>query len=558
MSKIPETISAVQLTGPDELNYNPAKKVYRPGPYQVLGRVEAVGLCFSDLKLLKQFSGHVRKSEVLGGVEAGVLDEIPSYAPGEEPTVPGHEVVITVVEAGEKVRHAKVGGRYLVQADYRWVRTANSNGAFGYNFEGGLQEYVLIDERVSTSPDGESMLLGVAAEAEHLSSSSIALVEPWACVEDAYAVRERVNLVEGGRMFVAADEEVDGAAFKAFIGRFGKPGSISCIGNCGGLDDIGVEVKQLGGVDDAADGEFDDVIYFGSRPEMVEGLFGKLAANGLFNAVLCGGQLGRDVEIQIGRIHYGNLRIVGTRGSDPAESMENIPASGEIRDGDKIDIVGAAGPMGVMHVIRDICQGVSGITVYAGDLDEARLSHLTKIAEPMAEKNGVKYLAYNPRENKPDEEFGYTVLMAPVPALVTAAVKSAAEKGIINIFAGIPATKTGTVDLDRCIEKHIYFIGTSGSVLNDMKIVLGKVEAKKLDTDVSVGAVSGLASAVEGIRAVENRSIAGKIIVYPACKDMGLIKLEELGEHYSSVAEKLENGLWNKAAEDELLKVAAG
>ncbi len=53
----------------------------------------------------------------------------------------------------------KPGERYLVQADYRWLLTANSNAAFGYNFEGALQEYVLMDERVITSPQGDSMLV---------------------------------------------------------------------------------------------------------------------------------------------------------------------------------------------------------------------------------------------------------------------------------------------------------------------------------------------------------------------------------------------------------------
>jgi hypothetical protein len=41
------------------------------------------------------------------------------------------------------VRSVKPGDRRLVQTDYRWLKTAHSNAAFGYNFEGALQEYVL-------------------------------------------------------------------------------------------------------------------------------------------------------------------------------------------------------------------------------------------------------------------------------------------------------------------------------------------------------------------------------------------------------------------------------
>ena len=68
---IPKQQRAVQLVGPDQLRINETKAVFEPGPDQVLGRVEVVGLCFSDLKLLKQFSGHARKSSITAGIDAG-------------------------------------------------------------------------------------------------------------------------------------------------------------------------------------------------------------------------------------------------------------------------------------------------------------------------------------------------------------------------------------------------------------------------------------------------------------------------------------------------------
>jgi threonine dehydrogenase-like Zn-dependent dehydrogenase len=73
----PETQYAVQLIGPGELRLNTEKEVFPPGPHQVLAKVEAVGLCFSDLKLLKQFGDHVRKGDILGGLDADVLGSIP-------------------------------------------------------------------------------------------------------------------------------------------------------------------------------------------------------------------------------------------------------------------------------------------------------------------------------------------------------------------------------------------------------------------------------------------------------------------------------------------------
>jgi D-arabinose 1-dehydrogenase-like Zn-dependent alcohol dehydrogenase len=235
--------------------------------------------------------------------------------------------------------------------------------------------------------------------------------------------------------------------------------------------------------------------------------------------------------------------------------MKVIPDTDEIRPGDRINVVGAGGPMGMMHVIRNICQGVEGVSVFACDVDDNRLATLTKIAGPIAKINGVAYKAYNPLKDKITDVFDYTALMAPIPALVTASVHSAAERGLINIFAGIPATVTGKIDLDTYIEKRLYFIGTSGSTLEDMKQMLEKAESGRLDTNVSVAAVCGLAGATDGIRAVENRSIAGKIVVYPACKDLPLVPLEKMSEEMPAVAECLNDGLWTPEAEQKLMEV---
>jgi threonine dehydrogenase-like Zn-dependent dehydrogenase len=508
---IPKQQRAIQLVGREKLVINERKPVFAPGPHQILGRVEVCGLCFSDLKLLKQFSGHARKSEVKAGVDPSALREMPQYVPGEKPTVPGHETVIRIVRVGHKVTRHKVGERYLVQTDYRWLPTAHSASAFGYNFEGALQEYTLLDERVITAPDGESMLIPAP---EDLSASAIALCEPWACVEDAYVETQRCTLKARGRCLVVGDGQVD--APKA------------------------TRVAP----DALPTGDFDDVIYFGSDPAVVERLFANVATNGLFIICQCGGRFGRPVVSPVGRVHYGGIRIIGTTGRHVAEALAAIPATAEIRANDKINIVGAAGPMGTMHVIRDLCQGVSGVTVFAGDLSDERLAKLKRLAEPLAQKNKLTLRAYNPVTTHLTEPFNYIVLMAPVPALVAQAVKDAAPRAIINVFAGIPANVTGEIDLDTYVEKQCYFIGTSGSTLDDMKVVLQKVANRQLDTNLSVAAVSGLDGAIDGIHAVEKNTLPGKIIVYPSVKGMKLTPITEI----------IGDRQWDAEAEQNLLR----
>src|ERR1035441_319320 len=529
-TNIPQKQRAVQLVGPDQLKLNESKAVFMPGPHQVLGRVEGVGFCFSDRKLLKQFSGHARKSPVVSGVDPQALTEMPNYVPDNQPTVPGHETVVRIVKVGPGVTRHKVGDRYLVQTDYRWLPTASSASAFGYNFEGALQEYVLMDDRVVTAPNGESMLIPVP---EDFSASALALCEPWACVEDAYVDKQRQKLKVDGKMLVVGETTVAPQQLDNLFARYSKPSDIAW--------------KTATDIGELKDASFDDVVYLGANAATVASLFPKVAVRGLFNIVQCGSKFGRPVVSQIGRVHYGAIRVVGTTGSDPAEAMSYIPPTAEIRAKNKINIIGAAGPMGTMHVIRDICQGVPDVTVFAGDLSDERLAMLRKLAASLAQKHKVSLRTYNPSKEKLAEQFDYIVLMAPVPALVVASVGSAAQRGVINIFAGIPANVTAELDLDAYIAKQLYFIGTSGSTLDDMKLVLAKVLARKLDTNLSVAAVSGLDGAIDGIRAVEKNLVPGKILVYPSCHGLKVTPLTELGDKLP-----LQDGCWNKQAEEAL------
>jgi threonine dehydrogenase-like Zn-dependent dehydrogenase len=551
MSDLPKSQHAVQLVAANELVLNKAKPLATPGPHQVLCKVEAVGLCFSDLKLIKQFSAHPRKAEITSGLAPAVLQEISSYVPADKPTVPGHETVVRIEEVGKGVTKFKPGERFLIETDYRWLPTAQSNSAFGYNFEGALQEYVLMDERVITSPQGDSMLIPAP---EKLSASAIALIEPWGCVENAYASDETQRIEPDNTMLIVADVIVTPNDLTELFKQWGQPAKVIWASQYRPPEVPGVNMELCPEIARLTDSSFDDVIYLGANPDRVEALFSKVGPQGLFNIVLCGERFGRDVAVPIGRIHYAGIRITGTINYEPANSMKHIPQSSEVRKGDKINIVGAAGPMGTMHVIRNIYRGIEGVSIFAGDSDEGRLATLLKIAEPMATAKNVPYKQYSPVKDKMPEGIDYAVIMAPVPELAAAAVLSAGKRAIINIFAGIPDTMTAKINLDAYIEKQMYFVGTSGSVLEDMKRELAKLESGVLDTNISVAAVCGLDGVLDGIHAIENHSIAGKIIAYPACKGLPLTMIAKMTEKLPDVAACLSNGIWTAQAEQKLLE----
>lgn len=115
----------------------------RPGPGQVLLAVRACGVCRTDLHIVD-----------------GELSE------PKLPLVPGHQVVGTVVEAGEGAERFRVGERVGVPwlgwtcGECRYCRSGRENlcdrARFtGYDLDGGFAELVAADERYCFPiPDG--------------------------------------------------------------------------------------------------------------------------------------------------------------------------------------------------------------------------------------------------------------------------------------------------------------------------------------------------------------------------------------------------------------------
>ena len=533
MPQYPESQYAIQIVGKEEFIVNDHKPIDPVGPHQMMLEVEACGICFSDTKLLHQFDSHPRKSDVIAGIDPAALAEIPSYHPGTQPTTPGHEPVARVVEVGEAVTHFKVGDRVLVQADWKHLRTAKSNGAFGYNFDGALEEYVVVDERCVVSPEGEEFLIHVS---DGPSAAAVGLIEPWATVEGSYAWAERNHLADGGRLLVIGEGSVDS------LTATHAPAEV---------------VTVAPGEIDSLEGQaFDDVVVFSSDPETIEKAALLLGTRGVMCVVLGGGTISRKVSLDIGRVHYDFIRFCGTTASDPAEGYAWIPANGDLRENDKCAFIGAAGPMGVMHTMRAVTSGVPGISVVGTDLSDERLANLQAVVGPTAEKNGVPLEILNTSTHPLEYGYTYVTCLVPVPPLVSQAVDMCAEGAILNAFAGIPAGTFGDFDLQGIIERRIFMLGTSGSDVSDMRTVLRKIEAGIIDTTISLWAVTGMAGFGDAINSVMNRTSGGKIMVFPKLHDLGLTPVAELAEKFPEVAAKLENGLWTKASEEALLATA--
>ena len=74
-----------------------------PGPDQLLVRIDSVGMCFSDVKLIRQGESHPK---------------LYNRDLEKEPTRLGHEVALTVVKVGEELQDRyRPGQRLAVQPD---------------------------------------------------------------------------------------------------------------------------------------------------------------------------------------------------------------------------------------------------------------------------------------------------------------------------------------------------------------------------------------------------------------------------------------------------------
>ena len=565
MSELPPTCHAIQFTGADRMVHNAAKPLPEVGPYHVVIKIDSCGICFSDTKLLHAFDKHPRKSQVTRVVldprhetfdptwsQERLLAEIaamPQYAPGEAPTVPGHEPTGHIVAVGSKVTRHRVGERVLVQTDYRHLPTQASNAAFGYNFEGALQEYVTVDERAVIEPHtGERFLIPVA---EGPTCSAISLIEPWACVEAAYTWGERQRMAAGGRLLVVV---ADGRRAQGLAGlvREAGPDVVVAVGELGDELDWFAGVSRVASPDELT-GEFDDIVYFGADAGVIEALAGRLAFGGVLDLVLGGERIARPVSVDVGRVHYDLIRVIGTTGFSAADTYARIPADSELRPGDRMAIIGAAGPMGLMHTMRTAVSGIDGVSMDAVDVDDSRLAHLAATVAPVAARHGVPASFRNSATEPLEPGYTYLAVMVPSPALIAQAVGLAGDHAIVNAFAGFAIGTLAPLDLNAVAERGVYLVGTSGSRIQDMKAMLAKVESGVLDTNVSLDAVCGMAGVEAAIESVNNRTSTGKIMVYPALADLGLVRLVDLPAVLPDVAAAMDGPRWTKAAEDVLL-----
>lgn len=535
------------------------------GPRELLARVDAAGICFSDLKIIRQGGAHPR----LYGRDLAV-----------EPIVMGHEVALTVVGVGRELAgEYRVGQRFVVQAD---IYYKGKGLAFGYMLPGGFEQYVVLGDEVLRGDDGCYL---IPIERPTTGHAQAALAEPWACVVRAYRADYRTTFARGGVVWIAGAAMADGRV-PALGDAFETPehprrivttdvspeleDTVSRKCAAWGAEHVrrdGITAAELAALKtEVAPEGFDDIVLIGcSEPELATAADAALARDGVL--ALVGPAQPLRARLDIGRVHYDNTMHVGTCEPDIGQAYR-CSRTLALKPGGTAWFIGAAGPMGQMHVQLAVEMAEGPALIVGTDIDDARLEHLRSRLARTASAKGIRIELINPRTHPAGQDavlrelapggFDDIIVLAPVAAALEQAWPYLGDGGVMNVFAGFAKGTMAEVDMARFAAGLVRVIGTSGSRPEDLEETLRATESGSLNTNLSVAAVGGIEAVRDGIAATETGKYPGKIVVYPHAR-LALTGLDELANRAPAVAKKLgPAGEWTVEAEAELLREVAG
>ena len=530
---------------------------HEPGDDQLLVRIDSVGICFSDLKVLKQGGSHPK----LYGRDLAL-----------EPARLGHEVSLTIVKVGANLKDRYYPGQRLaVQPD---IYQQGRSTAYGYTVPGGLVQYQIIGPEVLET-DAGACLLPLEDQMGYAESS---LLEPWGCVVAAYTQRRRLQPKVGGTMWIIghADDPTpyqfsSGMDAPAKIVLSDVPDSIKALAAKTGAEVVernGLAPEQYAAMSQEITGGvgFDDIVVLDPTSAKAATAIARLIARrGTMNLV---GRKPLDgpVETDLGRLHYDYTAYLGNTGPDIATSYGEARNRCDLRPDGTTVFVGAGGPMGQMHVQRAIEQPGGPHMVIATEISDERLQTLMDRFTPLAKKNGRELLIFNPNTSgmslydfvmkaTKGEGADDVVVSVPVAALMVESATVMKPDGMLVFFAGVPNGTMGMLDMSNVYLYNAQYTGTSGLTIDDQASVMQRALEGALSPGRSVAAIGGIEEARKALVAVQEGTYPGKVVIFPQIHNLPLMSLEEVKEKLPEVAAKLGEGdMWTPEAEDALIE----
>jgi len=529
-----------------------------PGDDEMLVRIDGVGICFSDIKVLKQGRQHPK----LYNRDMTI-----------EPTRLGHEVALTIIKVGKNLADQfKRGQRFSVQPD---VYQQGKSTAYGYTVPGGLIQYHIIGKELLETDTGVCLL--PLADAMGYAESS--LLEPWGCVMAAYTQRRRLYPLGGGTMWIIG-QPGDATEF-SFTTGLDNPAKVvvtdapesilKSLADHAQLEVIhrdGIAPEDYPALSEALTGGkgFDDIVVLNPGSAETVGQIGKLIARrGTLNLV---GDKPLDglVEVDFGRLHYDYIAFLGNSTRDAGISYGPDRNRTDLRPGGNTVFIGAGGPMGQMHVQRALEQPNGPRLVVATEVSDERLEVLKNMFSPLARKNGREIHFFNPMTNPKGfhdfvmeitngEGADDVIVSVPVAKLMEEGDTVLKSDGMLVLFAGVPNGTVGKVKLSNVYLSNAQYTGTSGLTIQDQTLVMTRRLEGALSPGRSVAAIGGIETAAEALQSVMDGRFPGKVLVFPQIEGLPLTGLKDLAQVLPDVAEKLgEDLMWTNAAEEALIE----
>jgi threonine dehydrogenase-like Zn-dependent dehydrogenase len=532
--------------------------IQEPNDDQLLVRIDSVGLCFSDLKVIKLGREHPK---------------LYNRDLTKEPTRLGHEVSLTIMKVGKNLKdHYFPGQRLAVQPD---IYQKGKSTAYGYTIPGGLIQYHLIGPEVLETDEGECLL---PVKNEKMSYAGASLLEPWGCVMAAYTQRRRLEPLKGGVMWILG-QLGDSTEYQfssdlndpATIILTDVPASVAALARNSGArieERNNIHADNYKSLSEEFTGGkgFDDIIVLAPRSaKSVSAAARLIARRGIMNVV--GNEPLDDLaDVDLGRLHYDYISFVGNSNSDISASYGEQRNRCELYPQGVALFVGAGGPMGQMHVQRAIELPNGPKKIIATELNDERLAALRDRFLPLAEKNKRELILFNPQnasrtlkdlvmELSNGKGADDVVVCVPVAKLMAESAAMMSPNGMLVLFAGVPNGTMAALDLSPVYLHNVQYTGTSGLTLQDQKLVLDRSAAGSLSPELSVAAIGGMNSARDGLSALMEGRYPGKIIIFPQMEDLPLLSLSELKIKIPEVGAKLGPGdAWTLEAEAELFE----
>jgi threonine dehydrogenase-like Zn-dependent dehydrogenase len=535
-------------------------KTPHPKPDQILVRIDSVGICYSDVKLLNQGNHHPK----ILGRDLSI-----------NPTRLGHEVCFTVGEVGNDLEDEfSVGQRYTVQPE---VMHNAVKQTYGFSIPGGLTQYQLIGPELLETDQGTSLLQIPPG----IGYSEAAILEPLGSVLATYTQNRRLFPKKGGRMWILGNPQ--SSLVPAFTQYLDLPDFILCSNLPRGLEEtIRAEVNQVKklDLDDTAqyleitkqetEGfGFDDIVILDPQStKQLETVIDLVNPGGLINIVGTKPLNGK-IYLDPQRIHYQFIAIVGNDRNDISASYgSSRNRSGFNKEGTAF-IFGGGGPIGQMHLQYLLSQSEGPNIVLVSEINPARLDFLETKYSVLAQKMDKELYIINPLDYEDELRdvvkgligkpvIDDIVVLVPEVEVMEQASVLIHNNSLINLFAGTPAGLKIPIDPSMFYLGNLQITGASGLEYQHIQLAQHQTAEGIIDLNAMVVAVGGMGAARDGIQAAGERQFPGKIIIYPQLEDLPLLGIPELIEKFPSIKSTLtKNGFWTKEAETALFKMVS-